>query len=676
MTLHRFAKLGALVGLYEAIAIVRWDWLMDDLRPGRIAVGAAWGLLIIALNGTLFTALAWLCRRSVVAVGVLYTAFIFSARYVSGDRWDTQSLYTIGAILVGMLLAKRWPRTTGLLAIALATPGLWGRVPVYTTALDAQLMFLLPGAAITLALGALAGDESTGPSIKRTTAAAASAAVLALGLFGGAQLATSSPAKASLDKPNLLFILVDTLRQDHVQPYGDGAATPGMARIAAEGARFEDAITVIPKTTQSVAAFQTGKYPVTNGVRILKDHLGEDQITLAETLQDEGYATAAFVHNGWVMRSRGFEQGFEQFWSFFEIERAWGPARLTGWITAIDTFTTKRIRKFDGNTNAAEATDRVIEWLEDVPQPFYGYVHYFDPHWPYRPPGEDGECMVNNITKIKRISRGAMMFKNKLPKEENAKAIDLYKSEIAYNSDQVGRLLGQLDKMGIADNTIIVFTADHGHSLGEHDYWYHHGEFLYEPSTRIPLLLKAPGKIAPGTVMPGQTRSIDVMPTLLGLMDIESPPTDGVNAMEERPGPAFLETDISYFKANKRRYIKGVKGKLRAVRTDDWKLIYTPRKGAGMWEMFNLKDDPAEEINLLKTGEAPPDVANALLAELKKWMPKEERKALNKIGNKFKKLPKSAKLQATTEDATEDATSDEKLSDTEREMLRALGYVE
>jgi len=674
MTLLRFAQMGALVGLYEAIAIVRWDWLMDDLRPMRIAVGVAWGLAIIAINGVLFSALGWVCRRSLLAVTVLYSAGIYSARWLGEDRWNTDSLFAIGVILIAAGLAKKWPRTMGLLAISLATPGLWGRVPVYTTALEAQLLFLLPGAGITLVMGALLREGQQ--SARRIITAAVTAGLVLVGLAGGTYLAGSGPAQATSDKPNLLFILVDTLRQDHVQPYGDGAVTPGLARLASEGALFEDAITVIPKTTQSVAAFQTGKYPVTNGVRVLKDHLTAEQTTLAEVLKDHGYSTGAFVHNGWVMRSRGFEQGFDQFWSFFELERAWGPARLTGWVTAMDTFTTKRIRKFDGNTNAAVATDQVIDWLQDVPQPFYGYVHYFDPHWPYRPPGEDGECMVNNITKIKRISRGAMMFQNKLPEEENAQAVQLYKGEVAYNSDQVARLLDTLDAMGIADNTIVVFTADHGHSLGEHNYWYHHGEFLYEPSTRIPLLLKAPGQIDPGTTVEGQVRSIDVMPTLLGLMGVESPQTDGVDAIHQRPGPAFLETDISYFKANKRRYVKGTKGKLRGIRTDRWKLIYTPKKGQGKWEMFDLQSDPDEKVNLLKTGEAPKAVAEALLHELAKWMPKDEKKALRKIGNRFNQLPDKARVQDTPTEEVEDTSSDEQMSDTDREMLRALGYVE
>lgn len=669
-----FAKLGALVGLYEAIAIVRWDWLMDDMRSWRLAVGIGHAFIILALNIGLFSLLGVALRKKLFLVCAAYAGLVYSTRILGEDRYESTSLWALGAIFILWMLRTIWPWVTGLLAIALATPGLWGRVPVYTTPVDEQILFLVPGAVATILAGIVLGRD--GPVHRLAGPILGGMAVI--GVAGATVATIGLPSSDSTDKPNVLFILVDTLRQDHVQPYGDATPTPGMARLSAEGTRYADAITVIPKTTQSVAAFQTGRYPVTNGVRILKGSLRDSEQTLAETLGDAGYTSGAFVHNGWVMRGRGFEQGFDQFWSFFELERAWGPARLTGWLTAIDTLTTQRIRAFDGNTNAATATDRVIDWMKNVPQPFYGYVHYFDPHWPYRPPGEDGECMVNNIKSIKRISRGQMMFKNPLDDEENERACELYRKEITYNSDQVARLLDTLDEMGIADNTIVVFTADHGHSLGEHDYWYHHGEFLYDASMSIPLIIKATGQLEAGGVVEDQVRSIDVMPTLLGLTGVShvGPEMDGVDLRSERAGPAFMETDISYFKWNKRRYVKGVKGKLRGVRTPDWKLIYTPKKGPGVWELFDLKADPEELKNLLKTGEAPKAVTQALMAELRKWMPEDERKGLNKIGNRFDAIPRNVKVahEPVTEEI--DASSDEDLSETERRMLQALGYVE
>ena len=669
-----FAKLGALVGLYEAIAIVRWDWLMDDMRSWRIAVGIGHALVILAINIGLFSLLGAALQKRLFLVCAAYTGLVYGTRILGEDRYESTSLWALGAIFLLWMLRAIWPWIMGLLAVALATPGLWGRVPVYTTPVDEQLLFLVPGALVTLIVGIILCRD--GPVHRLAGPVMGGMAIV--GVAGATVASIGVPTSTSPDKPNVLFILVDTLRQDHVQPYGDATPTPGMARLSEEGTRYADAITVIPKTTQSVAAFQTGRYPVTNGVRILKGSLRSSEQTLAETLGDAGYTSGAFVHNGWVMRGRGFEQGFDQFWSFFELERAWGPARLTGWLTAIDTLTTQRIRAFDGNTNAATATDEVIDWMKNVPQPFYGYVHYFDPHWPYRPPGEDGECMVNNIKSIKRISRGQMMFKNPLEDEENERACELYRKEITYNSDQVARLLDTLDEMGIADNTIVVFTADHGHSLGEHDYWYHHGEFLYDASMSIPLIIKAPGQLEAGGVVEDQVRSIDVMPTLLGLAGVshDGPEMDGVDLRTERAGPAFLETDISYFKWNKRRYVKGVKGKLRGIRTPDWKLIYTPKKGPGVWELFDLNEDPGENKNLLKTGEAPIAVTQALMAELRKWMPKKERKSLNKIGNRFDAIPRNVKVahEPVTDEA--DASSDEELSETERKMLQALGYVE
>ena len=672
MNTAKMATFGALVGLYEAIAIVRWDWLMDDVRLWRLALGIGYGLVIVAINAGLFALLHTLLRRSMVATSVVYTALVFGARYVGEDRFESTSFYAAGAVLILLALQRLWSWSWGLLAVALATPGLWGRVPVYTTAVDEQLAFLLPGAIITVLVGVAVNQPRIGANrwVSRTAIGA--------GLVGiiGAAVHTIGVNPSGSDKPNVLFVLVDTLRQDHVEPYGDATPTPGITRLSAEGTRYEDAITVIPKTTQSVAAFQTGKYPVTNGVRILKDSLGADQETLAETLRTNGYSTAAFVHNGWVMRGRGFEQGFDQFWSFFELERAWGPARLSGWVTAIDTFTTRRIRPFDGNTDARVATNRIVDWMRNAPQPFYGYVHYFDPHWPYRPPGEDGECKVNNIQKIKRISRGEMMFKNPLSDEENKRACELYRKEVTYNADQVGRMLDALDEMGVADNTIVIFTADHGHSLGEHDYWYHHGEFLYDASMSIPLIIKAPGMLEAGAVNTDPVRSIDVMPTVLGMADIAIPESDGVDLRVERPGAAFMETDISYFKWNKRRYIKGINGKLRGVRTGDWKLIYTPKKGRGVWELFNLKDDPEELTNLFETGEAPKGISEALMAELRTWIPEDEQLALNAIGNRFDVLPTNAKVTDDEPGDAEDATSDEELSETERRMLQALGYVE
>ena len=160
MNIRDITRLGALVGLYESIAIIRWDWLMEDCRWWRVALSVGWALIIIAINAGLFTLLGAIFRRSILLTSVVYTAFICGARFVGGDRFELISLSAAAAVVPFLLLIRVWPWVMGLLAIALATPGLWGRVPVYTTAIDEQLCFLLPGAIATVlatAVGARQG---------------------------------------------------------------------------------------------------------------------------------------------------------------------------------------------------------------------------------------------------------------------------------------------------------------------------------------------------------------------------------------------------------------------------------------------------------------------------------------------------------------------------------------
>jgi arylsulfatase A-like enzyme len=658
------SALGLLLGLFEAVAIIRWDVLMDDPSAGRIITGVVWGGLIMGLTGMLWTVLERSAAKFKVQYAEVITAavflpLVFTGRFLNHDRYNSQSL-AIHPLALG-LSWKRPQRLTGLTAVLLGLPALWGRVPNYTSSGE-QLaeFFAVPVLAVVL-LGALRLDG-------RKLAAAAPVLMVVLlsaPMLGGLLRPTAE------DGPNLLFVLVDTLRRDHVQPYGDHAKTPSFDRLAREGALFEDAITVIPKTPQSVATFFTGRYPVHHHVRRLSSRLESKNLTLAEILSQRGYDTGAFVHNGWIMRQRGFEQGFDQFWSYFEIERPYGPLRYSGFFTALDGLLLGRNRSFNGNTNARTVTDRAISWIEGRGErPWYAYVHYFDPHWPYRPPGVETECTVNNIKKS-NFGRGDMIFNDALPPKEHVRPRELYAAEVEHNFDQIGRLLDSLDDAGIADDTIVVFTADHGHHLGDHTYYYHHGEFLYEPGLRIPLAMRYPKGISPGKIVSHQTSNVDVLPTLLALMGIEAPENlDGTNALAAAPGPAFLESDVTMFNSNRRRFVRGTTGKLRGLRTAQWKLIYTPKPDGGLWELFNLETDRGEKENLI--GESVP---LELMREMAKWLPEKEKMSLAAIGNDLIKQPTAADRLVGPEGGDGATGSDEQIDDLDRDMLRALGYV-
>jgi uncharacterized sulfatase len=206
-----------------------------------------------------------------------------------------------------------------------------------------------------------------------------------------------------------------------------------------------------------------------------------------------------------------------------------------------------------------------------------------------------------------------------------------------------------------------LFTADHGHSLGEHRYHFHHGAFLYEDSVRIPLILSWPNKLPTGLVVEHQVRSIDVAPTLLELagMDVGSS-MDGRSLSnyweggEDRSRDVLMESDVKMMDGNRRRKYYSVAGKLRAVRTDRFKLILNPGAEGPHFELYDLADDPGEIRNLADDDNYE-EIFAAMLEKLSALIPAEEMQAI-------------AEVQANQE---QKPIVDER----DLELLRRLGYV-
>jgi arylsulfatase A-like enzyme len=694
-------RLGLLIGLVEAVAIVRYDVVMDDPRPARLAAALGPALLVVAFNGAFFALLGLVTRGRTLLVAALYLLLVGGVRAWARDRYEHLAVLVVPLALVAALVAARRPRLAGVAAALCAFPGLWGRVPVYATPALERALFLLPGALLATLAGALLPTGARRGDGVRLARALALVALLAWLVPQGLRLVVSEAASAGGTpdaRPNVLFVLVDTLRRDAVSPYATASPptepfarhaaergerpVPAIARLAAEGLRFDQAFTVVPKTAQSVAAFLTGRYPIRNGVRRLDDRLAAREETLAEVFGAAGYRTAAFVHNAWLLRGRGFEQGFDQFWSFHEIERAYGPLRLSGLAAALEYVVWQRIRKFYGRTDARTATDRALEWLAanaDGERPFFLYAHYFDPHWPYAPPGMDDRCAVNYVQDT-RWTRGQMIFANPFQAEENARALELYRGEITYNGEQVGRLLDWLDDAGLAEDTLVVFTADHGHHLGDHDYWYHHGAFLYEPGLAIPLILRWPGRIEAGATSSVPFRSVDLFPTLLDLAGLAPPGgSEGIDGLplrvlaQEGAPPALLETDVCSFAANRRRPLEGIVGKVRGLRDGRWKLHLTPDRAGGRWELYDLATDPGETRDLVADGTAGEDLQLRLVAVLGAALPADERQGLEALGIRFDAVPGS---YAVTPSAAPSVEEERVLDPNDAEALRALGYAE
>src|SRR5258705_3933397 len=268
--------------------------------------------------------------------------------------------------------------------------------------------------------------------------------------LNAAQAAAQTPEKSA---PNVVLITIDTLRADHLGCYGyKQIKTPNIDAMAADGARFERAYTVVPVTLPSHTAMLTGTYPMLSGMHDFSaNKLGPQQTTLASVLKQAGYVTGAVVASA-VLDSRfGLNQGFDFYYDHFDFSR-------------LEESNLDEMER-PGNVVA----DQALDWLaKNSQKKFFLWMHLYDPHYPYHPPEPYGREYADRP----------------------------YAGEIAFADEQVGRLLRFLKDKGVYQNTVIVLSGDHGESLGEHGEKTH-GFFIYNATMHVPLIIHLPGKSAP-----------------------------------------------------------------------------------------------------------------------------------------------------------------------------------
>jgi len=358
----------------------------------------------------------------------------------------------------------------------------------------------------------------------------------------------------------VVVVTIDTLRADRLGCYGyTRIETPNLDKLASGGALFENAISQAPLTPPSHASIFTGTYPVVHKVRNTGGFvLNSKYTTIAEVLQQKGWDTAAFIGAAVLKKNFGLDQGF----ALYDDQMPREAGR--------DVSTEYPER------SAAAVVDRALSWLGSRPggKPFFLWVHVFDPHTPYNPPTP---------------------FREKYSGQP-------YDGEVAYTDQQLGRLFDAIDKQ----NTLVVVLSDHGESLSEHGE-YEHGVFLYDSTLRIAFLLSGPD-IPKGLRVKQQVRSIDVLPTVLGLLGIKTPPeAQGVN-LEPVFAGREVRTTYSYSETLFPKINLGWT-ELRAIRTKRWKYIRAPKP-----ELYDLENDPGESTNVI--GNFPKEAAE-LEARLK-----------------------------------------------------------
>lgn len=429
---------------------------------------------------------------------------------------------------------------------------------------------------------------------------------------GAVALASVSCPAGRTEGPSILLITIDTLRADRLGCYGrSGAKTPAADRLAREGARFATVVTPVPRTTPAVASLLTGLWPASHRVRGLWSKLPGDVPTLASWLRARGLRTAAFASNLFLRPGSGFERGFE-------------------------VYSNPRNR-WEGDS-ASEVTGEALDWLSRLGsgERFFLWVHYLDPHWTYDPPPPfdtlydpawTGSWPYSKLTAGGR-EQGRIIFQNPMTPREVDHAVALYDGEIGAADREAGRLLDALSASGRLDSTLVVYTSDHGESLGEHGYAFAHGEYLYDGTLLVPLLLRWPGRVPAGRVISRMARLIDVAPTVLALAgEPLLPGLDGRSLTRDlagEPDPAerecWVESDHDFIHPeNPRHFVPGFDGKWRGLRGERYKLIFAPRDAAGDRgdvELYDIAADPAEAHDLSRER---PEVAGDLLRRLRVW---------------------------------------------------------
>jgi len=372
--------------------------------------------------------------------------------------------------------------------------------------------------------------------------------------------------------PNLIIVLVDTLRSDHLHYHGYHRETsPRIDALARDSQVFLNHYSTASRTGPAVASLFTGLHVRSHGVINPLTHfdakgvLGDKQTTLAEILSASGYECFGFVSNYNASARFGFAQGFKTY-------------------------------EYVRSTKAGDLNREAFELLgAQVRQPFFLYLHYMDPHSPYFAPGDYRSLYVDPeyrgpITgshgQLDEIVAGRL----EVDSSDVAHMEAIYDQEIRYFDDQFGRLLGFLGDQDLRDNTILVFVADHGEEFLDHGSVLH-GYTLYEEQLRVPFFVHDPRRRQPREIE-AITRHVDVLPTVLDLLAIEY---DGVHQgrslislLDGAPGDdvkpeVFAEASLMAVKTIR----------MRSLLSDDWKLIETLIPFQRV-ELYNVRVDSLE----------------------------------------------------------------------------------
>ena len=426
------------------------------------------------------------------------------------------------------------------------------------------------------------------------------------------QPGNDSPAR------HVILISLDTTRADHFGFYGSPTVqTPNLDKLASESIVLDDFMTVAPTTLAAHTSLFTGKYPQSHGVPRNGFLVNDENVLLAELLQQAGFATAGFIGAFPLSGQFGIAQGFDHWDEEFERFEGVDPVLVN-------------------ERTADRVTDAVISYFDgvDLDRRQFLFVHYFDPHAPYQAPspydtgydprGRDGQRdWFSLVSECHGLSATRTQPSAEILEEARRMALQ-YASEVSYTDAHVGRLLAYLRGRGILDDALLVVTSDHGESFWEHGECFDHGWNTNDSTMRTVGLIRLPGASGAGTRLSGLVANIDILPSVLDYLGIPIPRAiDGESldlrsASPSAPGnPRFGQATKPWDSVEKDPRWHNLH-KSRCIRDGKYKLIQIPATGTEY--LYDLAQDPGESRNLL-AGSAPnvEAIAGPMRQKLEAW---------------------------------------------------------
>lgn len=563
---------GLLTGLLEDLALVTHKWIFGtlfNLNPHLFWMKPLATLLLFSVIGAIFMTIVRK-RPSFLSLYVVSSVFIFLTLLAFVLSYPQLH------ILAQLLLAL------GLTVQALRT------IHAHPDKFDIFLRYMMP-INITLTIAICLGFYSS-KTVSENRALA--------------RLTVAKP-----DSPNILLLVMDTVRAKSLSVYGyDRPTTPNLEQFARTGVCFENAISTSPWTLPSHATMFTGRYPH----ELFKP--GQSPLdamtpithrypTLAEFLSKHGYVTAGFVANvGLLSRSFGIARGFLKYEDYVPTFRLFLSSSVLIAKSLRKIFKSTNTEFNFGRKRAVEINQSFLKWVSDVNgRPFFAFINYFDAHDPYVAPKpfelKFGHKRPRNLNVIHNI---------KYNKIQIQALKDAYESCIAYLDHQIGNLLLQLRKRGLLENTIVIITSDHGEQFGEHRLMYHVNS-LYQPLLHVPLMISFPKHIPAGKRVKTMVSLRNLPATILDLIGVRSEnifPGFSLKRFWQNRSMSDNTTDTLFAEV----YINGKKpdwfspqwpvnkGSMQTLISEGYKFI---QYGDGSEEIFNLEEDPEELNNLI-----------------------------------------------------------------------------